>query len=517
MLFYTLNRLCELATQKLGLPRCGRRVFTTDGVEIKDKKDIKNGETYVVSGGEAFKDRSDRENDVFSEREPWNIGTAVSMYGDPVNEVKEVAEIQEDVITPAEYVTELFHMLKGVLDETGELHKHDYEACNNQLKTNLGGETVNRWRAINVYRCMTQERRLDYVPQIEEVLAAVAERLYIFVHCLKNDGGVDYDYVSTAANSWKVLLREGTKKLGLAWGATRLFTHDGEEIVKENFQEMVTENGMDIIFSMGEDFVPREVKPRHPRFGEFKFSQDVLDMTPQERNSLNPIVAEGYAHTRTAPFCRSAGSGDVGNKASLSVFDDNYKPAARNAAHFALKLSARKPYHPPQATRFKEIPDVDEPGTGTREVEKPSSMLKVLSVHRHDEDDACGSEGLPWEPEAQVMMDIENHYHDTLTKQRERAFLDNFVDPTILRGRNLKVKKPEHIVRDVGPKLDAAGRPYSRSPSRGASKATSPAGSPGLKARDMDDDVEGMDSVNLDLSKIKGSPKKASNKRRPVS
>jgi len=494
--------MCELSTQKLGLPRCGRRVFTTRGVEIRDKTEIRNGEFYVISGGESFKDRGEREADTaFNEREPWNIGTAVSMYGDPVNQVKDVSLIQDEVITPAEYVTELVAMLKGVMDETGELHKHDYEACNNQLKRSLGMETVSRMRAINVYRVMTQERRLEYDATIDDVLASVAERMYIYVHCLKNDGGVDYDYVSTAANSWKVLLREGTSKLGLSWGATRLFTQEGEEITSDNFQEMVTLTGMDIIFSMGEDFLDRgDSKARHPRFGEFKFSADVLDMTPQERNSLNPIVSEGYAHSRTAPFCRTlSGSGEVGGMASRSVFDDDYKLAARNAAHFALKLSDPKPYHPPRATKFKEIPDVVEPGTGVRDIEKPSSMLKMLSVHRHDEDDACGSEGMPWEPEARVMLDIESHYRDTLTKQRSRAFLDNFVAPTILRGRNLKVKKPEHRVRPVGPKLDKAGRPFSRSPSPGAS----PSGSPGMRSKDTGEEVEALETaVNLDLSKL---------------
>merc|ERR1712216_185700 len=186
-----------------------------------------------------------------------------------------------------------------------------------------------------------------------------------------------------------------------------MFTVDGEEITQENFQEMVVETGMSIVFSMGEDFIARDKpKLRHARFGEFKFTADVLDMTPSERNSLNPIVAEGYAHTRTAPFCRTRGEASDG---VLSVYDDNYKPAARNAAHFALKVSQIKPYTPPNSTKYKDIPNVCNPGEGDRGMEAPTSDLQaMLNVHRNDEIDALGSVGKKWEPEATTMSDIQN-------------------------------------------------------------------------------------------------------------
>jgi len=96
-------------------------------------------------------------------------------------------------------------------------------------------------------------------------------------------------------------------------------------------------------------------------------------MNPHERNALNPVVAEGYAHTRTAPFCRTRGEASDG---VLSVYDDNYKPSARNASQFALKVSMKKAHTPPVSTKYHDLPRVDEPGEGARASEATSTKLQ---------------------------------------------------------------------------------------------------------------------------------------------
>jgi len=322
-----------------------------------------------------------------------------------------------------------------VLNQLGQLHKHDYEHCNNLLKAKVGLETVNRTRAVTVYRVLCEEKKLEFNENIDNILSAVAEKQYIFVHCLPNDGAVDYDYITTAAPNPEVLMRDATKKLKLSWAAKRMFDLEGTEITADNFSEMVT-NAMSVVFSTGEDFLPRSTQVRHARFGKMRFDVDLLEMTAEQRNSDNPIVSEGYAHTRTPPFLRT----QTEEASKLSVFDPDYRPPSKFSAKFS---SPAKPYSPPVATKFNAPPDVDEPGAGLRSDEPPSSRVKAkLSVHRYEELDVNGAQGQSWQEETAAMSNILDHYHETLYKQRARTQLDQYIPPALLRGKNLKLKKP---------------------------------------------------------------------------
>ena len=50
------SQLLEFATDKLGLPFAGRRVFLEDGVEVFHEKDIPPDGDIYISMGEKFKD-----------------------------------------------------------------------------------------------------------------------------------------------------------------------------------------------------------------------------------------------------------------------------------------------------------------------------------------------------------------------------------------------------------------------------------------------------------------------------
>ena len=72
-----------------------------------------------------------------------------------------------------------------------------------------------------------------------------------------------------------------------------------------------------------------------------------------------------------------------------------------------------------------------------------------------------GAQGQSWQEETAAMSNILDHYHETLYKQRciappfrlssspqylclprARTQLDQYIPPALLRGKNLKLKKP---------------------------------------------------------------------------
>ena len=55
-------------------------------------------------------------------------------------------------------------------------------------------------------------------------------------------------------------------------------------------------------------------------------------------------------------------------------------------------------------------------------------------MHRHQEAEAHKDEALPWAEEMGQLDVLTGHYHQLLSRQKERTAIENYVVPHLLRG-----------------------------------------------------------------------------------
>ncbi|XP_059150633.1 doublecortin domain-containing protein 1-like [Physella acuta] len=75
----TIKILCEMATEKLGLPFAARRVFLEEGVEVFSGQDIPQYQDVYISMGENFKDpyHTAQRNVIIRNKSVWSLGGVI--------------------------------------------------------------------------------------------------------------------------------------------------------------------------------------------------------------------------------------------------------------------------------------------------------------------------------------------------------------------------------------------------------------------------------------------------------
>lgn len=444
ILLYSIPHLLELSTQKLGLSRCARRVFDMEGRELKDHKSVENGQELVVSSGEPFVKRPDT-NKMLKLMMHQEFDACVHEVEDPAL-MKKIKKLMLVVAINGQDVHGLsFFQTIQMIPESRPLEikfrSLTTDKDTTHLFTAVGPLRVNFVDRLYLlktglevqWRTETNMEKPDALPvrSPSHNIKWVSEGRNRCVVLFPNDQGSCYDHFTAVAPSMPVLLALASKKLGLPWGAQRVFRTDGTEVTEAPWQEI--HSGDELVFSCGEPFKQRVNLVRHSKFGSLSFSVDRLDMTPAERNSLNPIVAEGYRHTRTAPFCRTRGPVER-------------KPTKLGFEATALVRTVKKTTgSPPRPCKFKDIPDANAIADDTAALmatrgvsAQPGSPVKqMLGPHRHTEEEAqpAAETNLPWSDEMGQLEVLTEHYHDLLRRQKERSQLENYVKPTLLRGK----------------------------------------------------------------------------------
>eukprot|EP00656_Telonema_subtile_P020105 TRINITY_DN2126_c0_g1_i4.p1 TRINITY_DN2126_c0_g1~~TRINITY_DN2126_c0_g1_i4.p1 ORF type:complete len:585 (+),score=117.91 TRINITY_DN2126_c0_g1_i4:250-2004(+) len=444
ILLYSIPHLLEVATQKLGLSRCARRAFDMEGKELTEHKSIVNGQELVVSSGEGFQRRPPDANKIHKLLMNSEYATCV-MQVDNAALSKKIKKYMSITAINGQSVRGLnfFQTMQSLPDARPlelQLRSLSGKEVTHTFNTpgTLQVEFVDRLYLLKTglevqWRTETSMQKPDALPvrSPSHGIKWVSEGRNRCVVLFPNDQGSCYDHITAVAPSMPVLLALASKKLGLPWGAQRVFRQDGTEVTEAAWEDI--HSGDELVFSCGEAFKPRDNMVRHSKFGSLCFSVDRLDMMPSERNSLNPIVAEGYQHTRTAPFCRTR------------------KPAERKPKNLGFEATTlvrnvkKTSGSPPKACRFRDIPDAnaladDVVGLlATRGVcaQPGSPVRQMLGAHRHMEEEAqpASDTNLPWSDEMGQMEVLTGHYHELLRRQKDRSQLENYLQPTLLRGK----------------------------------------------------------------------------------
>ena len=159
-------------------------------------------------------------------------------------------------------------------------------------------------------------KRIKYNGQVAK------QRVFVF----PNDGGVETEPQAVVIDDWESLLSGATKKLGLAWGARRVFSLDGAPITSIRDEVPVTppfadmccpeplvsafevDPEMDLVISSGEAFQPRSRAQysQTPRRSELHSSLEQLQLAQRRlgeaREAIQHRPREGpHRHQRFGP------------------------------------------------------------------------------------------------------------------------------------------------------------------------------------------------------------------------